>query len=116
VGSASQALDLAAIALNRAIPERLRRDSERLEYVRADMARIGPRIQERAEDAVGRAATRLDDLSPLKILGRGYAVCFGPDGRTVVTSYDQVAVGDRVDVRISDGTIGCVVETKEKGS
>lgn len=116
VGSASQALDLAAIALNRAIPERLRRDGERLEYVRTSMLRIGPRVQERAEDAVARAATRLDDLSPLKILGRGYAVCFGPDGRTVVTSQNQVAVGDSVDVRISDGTIGCVVETKEKGS
>lgn len=115
-GPALQALDLAAIALSRAIPQRLRRDHERLEYIQASMVRIGPRIRERAHDEVARMATRLDDLSPLKILGRGYAVCFGPDGRTVVTSRDQVVVGDRIGVRVSDGTIGCVVETKEKGT
>lgn len=116
IGPASQAIDLATVALNRAIPERLRRDAERLEYVRTSLVRVGPRIQERAGDAIARSATRLEDLSPLKILGRGYSVCFSDDGHTVVKSTEQVIVGDRVGVRIADGALGCVIESIEKES
>ncbi len=57
--------------------------------------------------AVG--AARLEDLSPLGILTRGYAVCYAGDGSTVVKSIEQVSSGDAVIVRLRDGSIGAAV-------
>jgi len=54
------------------------------------------------------AAAKLDTLSPLASLGRGYAICQRADGR-VVTSVGQVAVGDDVSLHVTDGTLGCRV-------
>jgi len=57
--------------------------------------------------ARGRLATdaaRLDALSPLKVLGRGYALAFGPGGRLVRAATD-VAPGDRLDLRVGSGRL-----------
>jgi exodeoxyribonuclease VII large subunit len=54
------------------------------------------------------AAAKLDTLSPLASLGRGYAICQRADGR-VVTSVGQAAIGDDVSLRVTDGTLGCRV-------
>ena len=50
-------------------------------------------------------SARLDSLSPLKILERGYAVVFDPQGKPLVDS-SQVAVGDDVKVRLAKGELG----------
>jgi exodeoxyribonuclease VII large subunit len=53
---------------------------------------------------------RLDALSPLRVLDRGYALARDPQGR-LITSTAGVRPGDRVDLRLRDGTLGCRVET-----
>lgn len=53
---------------------------------------------------VAERAARLDGLSPLGTLSRGYSVSKAQDGR-VIKSVNQVNVGDRIDVRVSDGEI-----------
>ncbi len=113
LGSRWQRLDATRTALHRAIPGRFERDGQRLRYVGDRLSRVGPHITGRAGDSVARSAERLHDLSPLAILGRGYAVCFKDERRTVVRSPLDVAAGDRVSVRVADGRIGCVVETTE---
>jgi exodeoxyribonuclease VII large subunit len=55
------------------------------------------------------AAARLDTLSPIASLGRGYAVCQKVDG-AVVVRVSQVRSGDKVSVRVSDGRLDCGVE------
>ena len=55
------------------------------------------------------SAARLHDLSPLAIIGRGYAMAKGADGR-VVSSVDGVAAGDRLVVALSDGELDCTVD------
>jgi exodeoxyribonuclease VII large subunit len=55
--------------------------------------------------ALGSLATRLDSLSPLRVLERGYAVVFAVrDGRAVVDAA-TVAPGDDLDIRLSRGRI-----------
>jgi exodeoxyribonuclease VII large subunit len=54
-------------------------------------------------------AARLDALSPLKVLGRGYAVAHNADG-VPLRSVKQAAVGDVLDIRLSDGRIKSCVE------
>ena len=51
-------------------------------------------------------------MSPLKVLGRGYAIPRREDGR-VLTSAGDAAAGDRLLLRLSDGTLRCRVEARE---
>ncbi len=114
VGQAAQALDQAALALHRALPARLEREAERVRYAREGLVRVGPRIGERDAERVAVGAAELDALSPLKVLGRGYAVCYTADGANVVRSAAEVGVGDRVGVRVGSGRLGCIVEEVER--
>jgi len=63
------------------------------------------RLDARARAAIG----RLDALSPLSVLSRGYAVCFNDDRSAVIRRADQVTPGDAVRVRLGDGEIRCDV-------
>ena len=67
-----------------------------------------------AEEKVrfGRMAAALDALSPLKVLGRGYAIARSEDG-TVLTAPEQVQVGQAVDLRLRDGSLVCRVEERK---
>lgn len=54
----------------------------------------------------------LDSLSPLKVLARGYGLAQNEQGG-VITSVEQVEVGDRIHITMSDGTVDCrVLERK----
>ncbi|MGE5391884.1 MAG: exodeoxyribonuclease VII large subunit [Deltaproteobacteria bacterium] len=57
------------------------------------------------------AATALDKLSPLKVLGRGYAIA-SKDG-VVIHDHNQVVPGDLVDVTLHEGRLKVRVESKE---
>jgi exodeoxyribonuclease VII large subunit len=48
-------------------------------------------------------------MSPLKVLGRGYAIIRRPDG-AVVKSAADVKAGDRIKVRLQRDEIGATVE------
>lgn len=115
LGPVAQRIDLAAARLERALPERLSAHDQRLVTLSSRLVLTGPRFTDRAAAAVSLAAARLEDLSPLAILGRGYAAAFGEDGRTVVRNVSQVSAGGRLVVRVSDGQIGCTVTDVERG-
>ena len=54
-------------------------------------------------------AQRLNALSPLATLERGYSISRKTDG-AVLSSADQVSVGDRIEIQLSDGHLVCRVE------
>ncbi len=56
-------------------------------------------------------SARLDALSPLKTLARGYAICWETPGTAVVRSAARVSPGDRVHVQLPDGLLHCDVES-----
>jgi len=47
------------------------------------------------------------------VLGRGYAVCFAADGRTVLRSAASTRDGDTVHVRLEHGRLACRVTGRE---
>lgn len=49
-------------------------------------------------------------LSPLSVIGRGYSVA--QSGGAVVKSVESVRVGEKIDIRVSDGIIEASVENK----
>jgi exodeoxyribonuclease VII large subunit len=57
----------------------------------------------------GTLAERLEGLSPLAVLNRGYSLTQRPDGK-IVRSAETVETGDRVRVRLGRGELGCLVE------
>ncbi len=59
-------------------------------------------------------AAKLDALSPLKVLSRGYAMAQKED-QTIVRSISNVDIGDTIEVTLADGEISAVVQqVKEK--
>lgn len=62
--------------------------------------------QEKLQGVIG----KLDALSPLAVLGRGYSICRQFPSQRLVKEIAQVEVGDRLQVRVSDGEIICEVE------
>lgn len=68
-------------------------------------ARRGERLRLRFEATTG----RLDALSPLAILGRGYAIARA-DGERVVRRALEVKAGDPVEILLAEGVLDCRVE------
>ena len=87
-------------------------------------ARLGPlgvrldaavrRPLDRARARLGDATARLDGLSPLAVLGRGYAIATRGDGRAVRDAA-ALAPGDGVSVRVARGRFAARVTDVEPG-
>lgn len=54
---------------------------------------------------------RLNSLSPLATLNRGYSICRTLAGQ-IVTSIQQTNVGERLDVKLAEGELVCIVEER----
>ena len=63
----------------------------------------------RLESRLGRAAGRLESLSPLAVLGRGYAVCWDEARTRVLRRASETAPGKSVTVRLHEGELRCDV-------
>ena len=62
-----------------------------------------------SENRLHTLAQRLDALSPLATLRRGYSISRKTDGE-VLTAAEQVSVGDRIKVQLAYGHLACRVE------
>jgi exodeoxyribonuclease VII large subunit len=69
--------------------------------------------QHRAESRMASLAGRLENLSPLGVLARGYAVCWNAERTTIIRSAAAVAPGDRVRVTLQEGELHCDVRSKD---
>lgn len=80
----------------------------RLDYLTRSFTQVMQNRLTAADKRLVASAGKLDALSPLKVLGRGYTLA-QKDGKAVCRTSD-VTVGDRIDIRLSDGTATCTVE------
>jgi len=78
---------------------------------RRDLQALEHRLEEdvrarcnRARHRLALASGRLDAMSPLGVLARGYALARGPDGR-VLRRADQVRPGDVLRLRLAEGEL-----------
>ena len=63
----------------------------------------------RAEARLHTGAARLDSLSPLGVLGRGYAVVWDNSRTQVIRAAAEVSTGDTVRVTLAEGELACEV-------
>ncbi len=61
------------------------------------------------QNRLAQRAAKLEALSPLGILSRGYSVATGTDGK-VISSAKDVAIGDRFSLQLADGKINATVD------
>ncbi len=89
-------------------PRRLwERDAQRVDELAGRLPEALKRLVERAGLRLAATAGRLDAISPLKVLARGYAIA--ESRGKVLTKASQVRRGDPVRVRLSEGEISCEV-------
>lgn len=93
----------------------------RLERARAELDRLDKRLGACMQSALDRrrrdlsvAVGKLDAMSPLAVLSRGYSLTRTGAG-VVVTDAEQVAAGETVHVRLSRGELDCVVQSARPG-
>jgi exodeoxyribonuclease VII large subunit len=77
----------------------------RLVAVDGRMGSAAARRRDRARAQLQHAAGRLETLSPLAVLGRGYAVAWNADKTRVLRDASTVSAGDTVRVTLSRGEI-----------
>ena len=116
VGNAGSRLADLVLRVNRQSPvARVLRQKLALQALADRLDRPAIALLSRYGVRLGQAGARLDALSPLASLGRGYSICLGPDG-SVVSRASQVEAGDGLNLRVSDGAIDCRVERTTRKS
>jgi len=85
-----------------------------LDHVHSRMALAGSSKLESNLRRFTQLSASLDALSPLKVLGRGYAMAQTAGG-DVLKSTAQINVGDRLRLQLGQGSIKCLVEEKNDG-
>jgi len=71
------------------------------------------KLTEEESERLRALAGRLENLSPLGVLARGYAVCWDDERTRIVRDAGTVQPGERVRVTLARGELGCVVERTE---
>ena len=90
----------------------LQQQELQLEMLRQRLEHAGTGVVQKNALRFQRAAAKLDALSPLKVLSRGYAMVTRADA--VVRSVTQLEPGDPVAVALSDGTVQCTVDAVQR--
>ena len=83
-----------------------------LELLQNRLVSAQSRIVDRKKQQFVANVSKLDAMSPLKVLTRGYALAHTDDG-TLLKSVGQVEAGDRIVVDLSDGKLTASVLEKE---
>jgi exodeoxyribonuclease VII large subunit len=122
------AMRLAQAMADRLARRRMRFDTLRRRLERRDVHRVAADLRTRlvaadvrlrelitarrhaADLRTRELAGRLDALSPLGVLARGYAVCWNEARTSIIRSASAVRPGDGVRVTLADGELACRVD------
>ena len=91
----------------------LARQSQRLGELTQRLLPALRRVQERRSHSLDSLQVRLQGLSPVAILERGYAIVQDADG-VAIRGAGQVEIGDPLAVRLHKGRLGVRVEEAEE--
>jgi len=92
---------------------RARQDRRRLGDLTGRLDRALARGLDRRRHRLVGVAGRLDSLSPLAVLGRGYSLTLTASGQ-IVRSVRQVTEGDEVDVMLHEGSLAARVTARKE--
>ena len=85
-----------------------------LDYTRKDLASLAQDQMAQREQRFTALAAKLDALSPLKVLGRGYAVARNEKGQ-ILRAAREAKPGETIEVLLGQGSLACTVERCSMG-
>lgn len=106
-----QRLDIAQQRLQQAVTTTVTQRQHQFDLLAPPLVNAMTRQVERSQERVGRAVAGLQLVSPLAILARGYSVV--EHDTHILTTVDDVAVGDTVHIRLATGELDATVTAKE---
>ncbi len=96
-----------------AMARRARDARQRLDAAAGSQVREIRRVLATLQDGFRSAAARLEAVSPMATIARGFAIVTGDDG-ALVGSITSVFPGDEITVHVSDGALEAVVEERRR--
>ena len=81
----------------------------RLDYTQQKLATAARTLVSRRRERFVHLAAKLDAMSPLRVLGRGYTLVQGK-GKRVIKSIKDISVGDTVSIGLADGRADAVIQ------
>lgn len=111
--SAEVALGVQRLKLASGLASLARLRAGRLESQRDRLLADGRGLMRGYAGGIAHCASTLEALSPLAVLGRGYAIARDSSG-SVMTSVRSLSVGDEASVQLSEGAFTCKVESVEE--
>ena len=92
----------------------IRAGQSRVNWLSSSLQKAGAVYRQNQSTRLRELVSRLNTLSPLATLERGYAiVTAGPDDH-VITNSGQVVPGDNIRVRLMDGELSAEVKGEDK--
>lgn len=118
--SISRTISRRAEMLDRAMMKRIWRDPQlMLEKRSGALQERSQRLQKAVQElltsrkhGLALATASLDNLSPLKVMARGYAVLSRDE--QVISSINELQIGEEIAARLSDGQLRLEIKAKEK--
>lgn len=93
--------------------ERVRQAAMELDAIEARIGLAAKQKLKNASSLLTELAARLDNISPLSVLARGYSLTTNDQG-VLVTDCESVATGDTITTRVGNGRITSVVRDRER--
>ena len=85
-----------------------------LDYTQKNLASLAQNQMAQREQRFAALAAKLDALSPLKVLGRGYAVARDENGK-ILRAAEEASVGEKIEVLLGQGSLMCTVDEQRTG-
>jgi len=95
---------------------RLRNYRDQLQQHSKELIRQQRRLHENCRAQLHHGLIRLQSLSPLAVLARGYSITYRLPDERVVTNEAMVELGQRVRVQLAEGALECLVAKKQPGA
>jgi exodeoxyribonuclease VII large subunit len=92
---------------------KLREKQQRLDEICVDLQRRMLDRLNQCKERLTHESSRMDALSPLAVLDRGYSITHKTPDETIVKNAGALAVGDLVRITFAQGKASCRVEGKE---
>jgi exodeoxyribonuclease VII large subunit len=91
---------------------RVNQEKQYLDQLRGKLLQSSSSLLKDNKSTLNILIEKLDSLSPLKVLARGYSVCQKPSGE-LLTDSRQVELGEDILVTLSKGKLQCIVKEVE---
>jgi exodeoxyribonuclease VII large subunit len=83
----------------------VKREAQRLDYLENRLSMIASNRFNSSKDRLRRLSSLLESLNPGSVLGRGYSITLKADGRSLIRSSSEVAVGEEIRTHLASGSL-----------